>query len=160
MTIRIGAALWSGIAAGVVSTLAQAAVWMLFTDRFPAVLFRDARLTAAIVLGHRVLPPPETFDAAVMITAGTIHFALSAVYGLVLALALERGGNRHGALIGAGFGLALYAINLYGFTALFPWFSRVRDANTLMAHIVFGLTGAGVYRALVRHSAAREPPGG
>lgn len=151
MEIKLGAAVWSGIAAGVLSTLAQAGAWILFTDRFPELLFRDARLTAAVVLGRQVLPPPDTFDTAVMITAGTVHFLLSAAYGIALALLLTRW-PRHAVAVGAGFGAALYLVNLFGFTAMFPWFAQVRDADTFMAHIVFGLTGAGAYRRLVRRS--------
>ncbi|HKJ22930.1 MAG TPA: sodium:proline symporter [Gammaproteobacteria bacterium] len=160
MTIKLSAAIGSGVAAGVLSTLAQAAVWILFTDQFPAALFRDARLTAAIVMGRQVLPPPAGFDATAMAVATGLHFALSITYGILLALLLSRWPYRHTAVVGTGFGLALYLVNLYGFTHLYPWFARVRGANTLVAHIVFGLTGAGVYRALVRYSAAREPPGG
>lgn len=159
MTIKLDAAIWAGIAAGILSSLAQVTVWILFTDRFPGALFRDARLTAAIVLGHHVLPPPATFDITVMLAAGIIHFALSLIYGITLALALARWHRRHGAVIGAAFGLALYLINLYGFTTLFPWFTRVRDANTFMAHIVFGVTAAAVYRALVRRSGTGEATG-
>jgi hypothetical protein len=35
-------------------------------------------------------------------------------------------------------GGGLYALNMYGFTALFPWFIATRDWITLCAHIVFG----------------------
>jgi hypothetical protein len=41
----------SGMAAGIVSTLLQLALWALFTDALPGILFRDARLAAALVLG-------------------------------------------------------------------------------------------------------------
>lgn len=153
MEIKLRAGVWSGIAAGVLSTLAQGGAWILFTDRFPELLFRDARLTAAVVLGRRVLPPPDTFDPAIMLTAGAVHFALSAAYGVALGLLLARW-PRHTAAVGAGFGATLYLVNLYGFTVLFPWFAQVRDADTFMAHIVFGLAGAGTYRVLARRSAA------
>lgn len=43
---------------------------------------------------------------------------------------------------------ALYAVNLYGFTALFPWFAQLRDWITIAAHLVFGVTAASVYRWL------------
>ena len=51
-------------------------------------------------------------------------------------------------LIGAGFGAGLYVVNLYGFTAVFPWFAEVRDWVTFAAHVVFGVTAAVTYRAL------------
>ncbi len=59
----------AGIVAGVVATVAQIILWWAFTDDLPSILYRDARLTAAIVMGPAVLPPPSTFDLAVMIVA-------------------------------------------------------------------------------------------
>ena len=142
------AAILAGVAAGVGSALAQVLLWLVFTDAFPHALFRDARLTAAILLGQGVLPPPATFDAVILLISALIHFALSIVYGLALAWVLTRAAVGATLLIGALFGLALYAVNLYGFTALFPWFAQVRDWVTLTAHLVFGVTAAGVYRWL------------
>jgi hypothetical protein len=107
-------------------------------------------LTAAILLGQKVLPPPATFDAFIMLISAVIHFALSIVYGLALAWVLARAAVTARLLIGALFGLALYAVNLYGFTALFPWFAQARDWVTITAHVVFGVTAAGVYRWLER----------
>ena len=52
--------------------------------------------------------------------------------------------------VAAGVGSALYAVNLYGFTALFPWFAQARDWITITAHLMFGVTAAGVYRWLER----------
>lgn len=144
------AAVWAGVAAGVGSALAQVLLWLVFTDAFPDALFRDARLTAAIVLGQGVLPPPATFDAVILLISALIHFALSIVYGLTLAWVLTRAAVGASLLIGALFGSVLYAVNLYGFTALFPWFAQVRDWVTLTAHLVFGVTAARVYRWLER----------
>src|SRR4029450_14090013 len=56
------AALCAGIAAAILSTLVQVAFWAAVTDALPAVLYRDARFAAAIVMGPRVLPPPARFD--------------------------------------------------------------------------------------------------
>ena len=35
--------------------------------------------------------------------------------------------------------MVLYAVNLHGFTLLFPWFVAARGGITLTAHIVFGV---------------------
>jgi hypothetical protein len=144
------AAVWAGVAAGVGSAVAQVLLWLAFTDAFPHALFRDARLTAAILLGQGVLQPATAFDAVIMLISALIHFALSIVYGLALAWVLVRAAVGASLLIGALFGLALYAVNLYGFTALFPWFAQARDWVTITAHLVFGVTAAGVYRWLER----------
>ena len=76
----------AGIAAGVVATLAQIALWWLSSEPLPAILLRDARLTAAIIMGREVLPPPATFDWSVTLIATLVHFALSIAYGLALSV--------------------------------------------------------------------------
>lgn len=146
--VGIRAGIAAGIAAGISSTLAQAVVW-LASGRFPETLFRDARLAAAIVMGRSVLPPPSTFDAPAMIIASLVHFALSVAYGLLLGAAI-RERRVSAAAAGTVFGLALYAVNLHGFTLLFPWFAQARTWDTLLAHLVFGWTAAWVYRRLSR----------
>lgn len=145
------AAIYAGIAAGVIATLAQLLLWWSFRDALPDMLYRDARLAAAILMGRGVLPPPADFDWTVMAAATLIHFALSAVYGAVLGLFIARRDPPVALLVGAVYGLALFAINMYGFTFLFPWFSAARDGITLLAHAVFGMADAGAYKLLTRH---------
>lgn len=143
--------------AGIVSTLVEVLLWRILTDDFPAVLFRDARLTAALVLGRSVLQPAATFDAGIMLVATLLHFTLSLAYAAVcvpLTARLEAG---PALVAGAGFGIGLYVVNLYGFTAVFPWFAVARGAIALSAHAVFGMTAIAVYRSLSR---ARHRPGG
>jgi hypothetical protein len=126
----------------------EVVLWWAFTDALPGILFRDARFAAAIVMGRGVLAPAATFDGSVMLAATVVHFALSIVYGLILAAAISRLGPLSSFLAGAAFGLLLYAVNLYGFTTLFPWFEATRDAVTVAAHVAFGTVAAGAYRAL------------
>ncbi len=101
-------------------------------------------------MGRDVLPPPATFAPAIMLVAACIHFALSIAYGVVVAIMTSRTGTGTAISIGAGFGALLYVVNLYGFTAIFPWFVEVRDWITLAAHLVFGATAAATYKALAR----------
>ena len=138
----------AGVMAGIVSTLIQALLWLIFTDDFPAILYRDARLTAAMALGNTVLPPPVTFDVSVMMTATLIHFMLSITYAALLIFSTGRLDTFPALLAGIGFGVALYMINLYGFTVIFPWFAQTRGWITLIAHAVFGLTAISVCRGL------------
>ncbi len=140
------AILWAGTAAAITSTLVQVLLWLAFTDEFPAVLFRDARLTAALVLGSGVLPPPATFDAEVWFVATGIHIALSLCYAVLLSSLAARLNSAKSLLAGAAFGIVLYAVNLYGFVAFFPWFSLTRGWITVTAHVVFGTTAMLVYR--------------
>jgi hypothetical protein len=149
------AAIGAGIFAGIFATLVQIALWAAFTNALPAIIFRDARLTAAIVMGRGVLPPPASFDWTVMSVAALLHFALSLLYGLTLSW-LVSGLRMPSALAaGAAFGLCLYAVNLHGFTRVFPWFESSRGWITVAAHLAFGMSAAGAYRALARRN--RDP---
>jgi hypothetical protein len=143
------AMLWAGVMAGIASTLIEILLWLIFTDDFPGILYRDARLTAAMVLGRSVLLPPATFGAGVMLMATLIHFVISITCAVLLALLTARLDTIPAPLAGIGFGVALYVVNLYGFTAIFPWFAQARGWITLIAHGVFGLTAISVYRWLI-----------
>jgi hypothetical protein len=142
--IQWRSAILAGIAAGVVATVVQLALWWAWSEPLPATLFRDARLTAAIVMGREVLPPPATFAWSIMLVATLVHFSLSIAYGLTLMVFISRLGTPQSVLAGAAFGLLLFAVNMYGFTFLFPWFSAVRDGITAVTHVVFGMVAAAV----------------
>ncbi|MNF08860.1 hypothetical protein D3C80_2093830 [compost metagenome] len=44
------------------------------------------------------------------------------------------------ALVAGGlYGVLLYGLNLYAFTALYPWFTQVRGWDTLLTHVFFGM---------------------
>lgn len=144
----------AGIIAGAVATGAQVVLWWVFTDELPYILYRDARFTAAIVMGPAVLPPPSTFDLKVMIVATVIHAGLSVAYSLILVFAIHRLTMTGALLSGLVFGVILYVINMYDMTGIFPWFSAVRDWITIVAHLVFGTCVAFVYKILPgNHSA-------
>ena len=53
---------------------------------------------------------------------------------------------------GAVFGLAVYFVNFYGFTALFPWFAMARNSISVFAHMMFGVALAFAYGRLTRHA--------
>ena len=158
--IDVRAAVYAGVAAGIVSTLAQIGLWLIFSDAFPAILFRDARLTAAIVMGRGVLPPPTSFDWRVMLVATLVHLMLSMLYGLILSCLMSRLAPAIAAIVGAAFGLILYAVNMYGFTVVFPWFEAARDWITLASHLVFGVAAAFVYKVLSRRRGVQPDAGG
>jgi hypothetical protein len=133
------ATLVGGIA-GSLATLAQMVLWWLAGAPVLATLLRDARLTAAIVLGREALAEQAGWPWRALLLATLIHFALSIAYA-ALALGLVRQLRRRLVLPGGAlYGLAIYAVNLYGFTALFPWFVVSRGGATLFAHLVFGIS--------------------
>lgn len=125
--------------------MVQLAHWGLAGEEAWVLLLRDARITAALLLGQEVLLPPINFDPAVMLVASLIHFGLSILYAAAL-LPLRTPRRSIALLIGAGFGLVLYAVNLHGFTWLFPWFVEARGSSAIVAHVVFGMTAMEVLR--------------
>jgi hypothetical protein len=151
--VDAGAAIHAGIAAGILATALQIVLWAIFTDAIPAILYRDSRFAAAIVLGPGVLPPPASFDPGIMMIAAVVHFALAIAYALLLAWLIANLRMRTSLVVGAAFGLSVYALNMYGFTAVFPWFASSRDWITTLTHLVFGMVLAAVYRI------AAKPPG-
>jgi len=147
------AVVYAAVAAGILSTLAQLVLWMAFTDAFPAILIRDVKLAAAIVLGPGVLDPAMEAEMRIWIVATLVHFALSLAYVVALAKAIHRLAFGASILAGALFGLAVYVLNMHGFTQLFPWFEAARDPITVAAHLVFGVSAAVVYHRV----ATRRP---
>lgn len=142
--------LWAAFGAAVGSTVIELLLWSIAGDDAIRNLFRDARLTAAIVMGRSVLGPSAGFDPIVMGVATLVHAALSLVYAAVLAKVVRNMSLGAALLAGGAFGLILYGVNLHAFTAIFPWFIPVRGAITLLAHLVFGVTAAAVYHVVER----------
>jgi hypothetical protein len=142
-SINIGLLLFAGLTAGIIATLVQIALWWLTQMPVFETLFRDARLTAALIMGSAVLPPPSTAQWDILLVASLIHFVLSIIYAVLPVLLLSR--LKTGAALAAGiiYGLAIYGVNLYGFTMLFPWFTVARDWVTLVTHLVFGVALVG-----------------
>jgi hypothetical protein len=153
--IDVRAAVYAGVAAGILATIVQIVLWAIFTEALPAIFFRDSRFAAAIVLGRGVLPPPASFDAGIVLIATLVHFALAIAYGLMLAWLIARLRPVASLLAGAAFGLCVYAVNMYGFATVFPWFASSRDWITAATHLVFGMVSAGVYRLAARARADR-----
>lgn len=144
------AALYAGVAASVLSTVAQILLWGLFWDALPTILYRDARFAAAIILGQEVLPPPATLDWQVMLIATGIHLVLSIIYAIALSWLIRPLALKASLIAGGLFGVALFIVNMYGFVHIFPWFVATQDWITVAAHIVFGFSAAAVYKVLTR----------
>lgn len=152
----------AGIIAGTIATMAQLLLWWQTSVPLPDVLYRDTRLAAAMVLPHDVIALNQLFQPpglAVWLAATLIHFALSVIYAAIFITLVRRLRLGGGWLLpaGAGFGLALYLVNMYGFTYLMPWFVLVRDWITIAAHAVFGLSLALVVWANTRRIAPLLP---
>lgn len=144
------AAAFSGLLAGGFATAVQIALWGLTSHPLLPTLMRDTQLAAAILLGPSVLPPAPGMSMRILLAATAIHLALSIVYGMLIA---ELTSRMHGALsllASMAAGLGIFAVNMYGFTAIFPWFRISRDWITAMAHLAFGLSAALTYRRFAK----------
>lgn len=139
------AAVWAGVISGAVFMVLEMMMVPLFLGDS---MWAPPRMIAAIVMGEGVLPPPATFDFGILMVAMAVHFVLSVLFALVLALLIARLGFGAALAVGAGYGLALYLINFYGFTAIFPWFAMARNWVSIFAHLVFGLIAAWAYKRI------------
>lgn len=151
--LDIKTAAWAGIAAGAVFIIVEMLLVAFIGGDSP---WAPPRMMAAIALGDGVLPPPATFDFDIVAAAMAVHLVLAVVYGIVLGWIVAATGARLGVavFIGLLFGIALYLVNFYGFTEIFPWFAMARNWMSIFAHALFGIVLAAVY---VRMASPRAP---
>ncbi len=136
------AAVWAGIIAGVVFLITNLVASAIAQDNADITL----RLMASILMGSEVLFSEPT--VGVILVGLLIHFIFSILFALLIAIIIHRWGLVVGIVGGALLGLALYAINFYTMSAIFPWFYAVTGWVMAITHIVFGATAGGVYEAL------------
>lgn len=150
MDVNWSAAVWAGLIAGLVFVMME---MILVTTAGGGSAWGPPRMMAAMVMGQEVLPGPEnppSFDTGIVVIGMMVHFVLSIVLAVALAAGLSamRSGTGTAIAIGAVFGLIVYVVNFYGFTALFPWFENARNWITIVSHLVFGAVAGGSYVAL------------
>ena len=149
------AAVIAGLLAGVLALALRVLLWLLVTGgSFWAPFYQSA----AIFLGPESLAPVDAPQMGIVAVGVLVHMALSLVYALLLAFIIHRWGLIVGILGGALFGLAIYVINYYTFTYLFPWFFPLRSWLVLATHVFFGATAGGIYEALERHIYVLDEP--
>jgi len=134
----------------IVAGIVGGTVFLLLTLFFAAFSWHISawavlRYLASILLGARVLPPPDGFDFVVLVAALVVNYALAIFYAIVLAFIIHRWGLLVGVIGGALFGAAIYFINLYTLTIFYPWFFSLNSAALLFSFVVFGAVAGGVY---------------
>jgi len=139
-------ALLAGLVAGTIFLL-------IMLLRLPSVFESTAwvplQYLASIVMGSGVLPPAE--PTWVMAIVGVlVHYALSIVFALILAFITHRWGFIVGIIVGALFGLAVYFINIYTVTLIFPWMAILQGTTFAVAHVFFGALAGAVYEGFER----------
>ena len=138
----------AGVWGGTVATLLQLLAWWAGGQAAFDLLLRDTRAAAALLLGTGVLSATGGWDVAVLAAATTVHLFLCAAYGWLLGALLVRHRRLPPLPTGLAFGALLFAVNMYGFTAVFPWFAANRDWATFLAHLGFGIETARAWRWL------------
>jgi hypothetical protein len=142
------AAAVAGLAAGAVLMVLELVWAILIVGTEP---WRTSHMIAAIVVGPDALEVRD-FSVRLIAIALATHYVLGVVFGLVLAalIAPFRLDARVDLVLlaGAAFGLALYLLNFYGMVVVFPWFAEARGGAAVLAHLVFGMSAAVIYRRL------------
>jgi len=136
----------AGIIAGLII-----AVWFLMFPR--GIPWSSVNFFSAAVVG-RVMPESVSF-----VSATILHFAVAALYGLIIAAVVRRTRPELAIVAGALTGLVLYfcnwAIVKYAVPSAYG-----REAAVLIAHVLFGAFTAGVYRGLIsRRRVPVDDPG-
>lgn len=112
----------------------------------PRILGVDAQLMlryfAALVMGNPVLVENSS---TVLVVGVLVHYLLSLIFTLVIAIVVHRWGLGVGLVGGAILGLAIYGFNLYTLTLFVPWFFAINSAVIMFSHVVFGAVAGGVY---------------
>jgi uncharacterized membrane protein YagU involved in acid resistance len=146
------AAAVSGFAAGAVLMVLDL-VWSAFFS--PDGPWRTSHMIAPIFTGSGSLQTSGYgFNLGVVAIALVTHYVLGIVFGLGVAalLAQFRLDSTPGVALvaGATLGVALYLINFEVLTGFFPWLVALRGAETVAAHVVFGIVAALLYCRLKR----------
>lgn len=137
-------AVWSGVISGTVFLFLNMLLFYIYLGS-PWIYLR---MTAAIVMGEKVLPPPVTPEVSIVVVGSLVHYGISILLALIISLVIYRWGILVGVLGGALLGGGFYLINIYGLSYFFPWFYVLNSWMLLLSHILFGATAGGVYELL------------
>ena len=147
--INVKAALWAAVIAGMVFMMLEMIMVSVFMGGSP---WGPPRMIAAIGMGERVLSPPATFNADIMMAAMLIHLGPSVILAFLFAFIARGRPIGMVTLIGGAFGFAIYLISFYGMTAVFPWFAMARGWVSIFAHIAYGAVLGWVYVSVARRT--------
>jgi len=139
------AAIWASVIAGLVFAALEVVLAPIARGASP---WMPLHFIGAIGLGQSALTPLDTFDLKVVSVAVAIHMALAVLYGVILALIIERMDTAWAIVVGGIYGLALYYINFYGFSSVFPWWADARGAVSIFTHILQSGLMAWIYKVM------------
>lgn len=151
------AAAVAGLAAGAVLMVLDLLWSSVFNPEGP---WRTSHMIAPIFIGTGPLAQSGYgFSVAVISVSLLTHYTLGILFGLgmgaVLAQLHADATPGRAAAAGGILGLALYLVNFDLMVAFFPWLAELQGADTLAAHVLFGIVTAVLYWRLKR--TASEP---
>ena len=143
-----GTAMIAGIVAMIVFAIVEIAFsWAMRGESpwSPLAIFGTVTIDA-------LMPDRHAGGGPRTIAAGcALLVVLGALSGAVLAAIVDRVGVVTTVLAGVVFGLAMFAIDLYGFARVFPELAQLRDWMSALAYAIQGVLAAGLYKAMTHH---------
>ena len=131
---------FAGLAAGTAHLLVNLILSPIMLDVQPTLIMR---YIGSLVLGQGVLT--NNTDPVPLILGIIVHYVLSILFTLLIAIVVHRWGLMVGVIGGALLGLAIYAINYYAMTVVWDWMFAIDSPVMAFAHLIFGAVAGGVY---------------
>jgi len=146
---------WSiALVAGIVAMIVFAVIEIAFSWAVrgaaplrPLVVYGTATLNAVMPSVHPGGGPKTAIVGVVCL------LALGAASGIILAYVVDRIGIVAAAIAGAVFGLAMYAVDLYGVARLLTSLVALRDWMSALAYVIQGALAAALYKIMTRDDA-------
>jgi hypothetical protein len=142
------------ILAGVVAMVVFAVIEMAFSWAMRGASPWQPLVVFGTVTLHALMPSAHVGGGIrTMLVGAALLLALGALSGVILAYIVDRIGVAGAAVAGAIFGLAMYAVDLYGGARLLPALLDLRDWMSALAYVLQGALTAALYKVMARDEA-------
>jgi len=131
---------FAGLAAGTAHLLVNLILTPVMLGIQPTLIMR---YMGSLVLGQGVLMDTESITP--LVVGVIVHYVLSILFTLLIAIVVHRWGLMVGIVGGAILGLCIYLINYYTMTLAVDWMFAINSPVMIIAHLIFGAVAGGVY---------------
>jgi hypothetical protein len=149
---RVLPAVGAGLVGGAVFLVVEL-VFLPIVNHVPADWI--LRLIGSLTAGPVTLSWPAGQIGSLVVNTLLAHAALSVAYALLLCRMEDEVSPTGSVAVGALMGFAIYLVNFYLLSPIFPWFASARGVVTIAAHVLYGVTTALTHRGLRRREIAR-----